>query len=93
MFEIQEDHVRMTVIVKMVNFVSKEDVFLPFAKKKVIVDRATYALLKNVSLDVYIKDNVQRAKTVLMTFVPFHQVIICVIYFSIWHSLTEINKL
>ena len=84
---------RKTLIVKMVNFVPKEYVFLPFATNKVIVDRATNALLKNVSLDVCIKDNVQRAKTVLMTFVPFHQVIICVIYFSIWHRLTEINKL
>ena len=62
-------------------------------KKKKIVDRATNALLNIVSLDVYIKDNVQMAKTVLITIVPFHQVIICVIYFSIWYSLTEINKL
>ena len=77
----------------MVNFVQKEDVFLPIATNKVIVDRATNAILKNVSLDVYIKDNVRMAKTVLITIVPFHQVIICVIYFSIWHSLTKINKL
>ena len=62
-------------------------------KKKKIVDRATNALLNIVSLDVYIKDNVRMAKTVLITIVPFHQVIICVIYFSIWQSLTEINKL
>ena len=39
-------------IVKMVNFVTKEDVFLPFAKKTVIVVRATNAFLKNVLLDV-----------------------------------------
>ena len=77
----------------MVNFVPKEDVFLQFATNKVIVDRATNALLKNVSLDVYIKDNVRMAKTVLITFVPFLKVIICsFIYCSIWHSLTEINK-
>jgi hypothetical protein len=114
MFEIQEDHVRKTLIValtvivritnvfhdaktlkivKMVNFVPKEDVFLQFAINKVIVDRTTNALLNNVSLDVNIKDNVRMAKTVLITFVPFHQVIICVIYCSIWHSLTEANKL
>ena len=62
-------------------------------KKIKIVDRATNALLNNVSLDVYIKDNVRIAKTVLITIVPFHQVIICVIYFSIWHSLTKIHKL
>jgi hypothetical protein len=73
--------------------VPKEDVFLPIATNKVIVDRATNAILKNVSLDVYIKDNVQRARIVLITIVPFHQVIICVIYFSIWHKLTEIKKL
>ena len=73
-------------IVKMVNFVPKEDVFLQFATNKVIVDRATNAFLNNVSLDVNIKDNVRMAKTVLMTIVPFHQVIICVIYCSIRHS-------
>ena len=72
----------------MVNFVQKEDVFLPIATNKVTVDRATNVILKNVSLDVYIKENVQRTKTVLITIVPFHQVIICVIYCSIWHSLT-----
>ena len=76
----------------MVDFVQKEDVFLPIATNKVIVDRATNALLKNVSFDVNIKDNVRMAKTVLITIVPFHQVIICVLYFSIWQSLTEINK-
>ena len=101
MFEIQEDHVRKTLIValtvsvritnvfhnakthkivKMVNFVQKEDVFLPIATNKMIVDWATNVILKNVSLDVYIKENVQRTKTVLITIVPFHQVIICVIY-------------
>ena len=99
MFEIQEDHVRKTLIValtvivritnvfhdaktlkivKMVNFVPKEDVFLQFATNNVIVDRATYALLKNASLDVSIKDNVRLAKTVLITIVPFHQVIISI---------------
>ena len=52
-----------------------------------IVDRTTNALLKNVSLDVNNKDNVRMAKTVLMTIVPFHQVIICLVYFLIWHSL------
>ena len=63
-------------------------------KKIEIVDRTTNALLKNVSLDVNnIKDNVRMAKTVLITIVPFHQVIICVLYFSIWQSLTKINKL
>ena len=67
-------------IVKIVNFVQKEDVFLPIATNKVIVDWATNAILKNVSSDVYIKENVQRTKTVLITIVPFHQVIICVIY-------------
>ena len=80
-------------IVKMVNFVAKEDVFLPFAKKTVIVVRATNAILKNVLLDVYMINTVRRAKNVLMTIVPFHQVIVCVIYFPFWHSLTEINKL
>ena len=53
-----------------------------------IVDRTTNALLKHVSLDVNkIEDNVRMAKTVLMTIVPFHQVIICLVYFLIWHSL------
>ena len=37
-----------------------------------IVDRATNAFLKNVSLDVNIKETVRRAKNVLMTIVPFH---------------------
>ena len=58
----------------MVNFVPKEDVFLPLATNKVIADWATNAFLKNVSLDVNIKETVWRAKTVLMTIVPFHQV-------------------
>ena len=46
-----------------------------------------------VWLNVIIEETVRRAKNVLITIVPFHQVIICVIYFSIWHSLTKINKL
>ena len=66
--------------------------FHPIATNKVIADRATNAFLKNVSLDVNIKETVWRAKIVLMTIVPLHQVIICLIYFSIWHSL-KINKL
>ena len=72
----------------MVNFVPKEDVFLQFATNKVIVDQATNVIQKNVSLGVYIKDNVQMAKTVLITIVPLRQVILCVIYFAIWHSFT-----
>jgi hypothetical protein len=52
-------------------------------KKIEIVDRTTNAILKNVSLDVNNKDNVRMAKTVLMTIVPFHQVIICLVYFLI----------
>ena len=51
------------------------DVFLLIATKTLIVDWATNALLENVSLDVYIKDNVQMAQIVLTTFVQFHQVI------------------
>ena len=57
-----------------------------------IVDQATNALLKNVSSDVAWRtgyytpgldfmDHVGMAKNVLMTFVLFHQVIICGIYF------------
>jgi hypothetical protein len=68
-------------IVQMVNFVPKEDVFLQFAAKKLIVEWETNAFLKNVSLDVKIMETVRRAKNALMTFVPFHQVITCV---SIW---------
>ena len=45
-------------------------------KKIKIVDRATNALLTNVSSDVYIKDNVRMAKTVLITIVLFQKVII-----------------
>ena len=71
-------YAKIIKIVKMVNFVPKEDVFLQFATNNVIVDRATYALLKNASLDVSIKDNVRLAKTVLITIVPFHQVIISI---------------
>ena len=84
---------RQILIVAVTSNVSIEDVFLSIATETVIVDRATNALLKNVSLDVYIEDNVRRTKNVLMTIVPFHQVIVCVIYFPFWHSLTEINKL
>ena len=63
--------------VQMVNFVSKEDVFLQFAAKTLIVEWATNAFLKNVSLDVKkMKETVRKAKYVLMTIV---QVIICVI--------------
>ena len=80
-------------IVKMITFVPKEDVFRPLAKKTVIVDWATSAFLKLVLLDVNVKETVHRTKIVLMTIVSFHQVIICVIYFSIWHSLAEINEL
>ena len=50
-------------------------------KKIENMDWTTNAILKNVSLDVNnIKDNVRMAKTVLMTIVPFHQVIICLVY-------------
>ena len=108
MFEIQEDHVRKTLIAEvkvdasmtnvsecvktimtayMMIIVRTISACPKDVKKKKIVDRATNALLNNVSLDVYIKDNVQMAKTVLMTIVPFHQVIICLVYFLIWHSL------
>ena len=85
---------RKILIVAVTLNVSMTNVFLPFATNKVIVTvtvMATNAFLKNVSFDVNIKDNVRRAKIVLMTIVPFHQV--CVIYFPFWHSLTEINKL
>ena len=60
-------------------------------KKIKIVDRAMNALLSNVSLDVYIKDNVRMAKTVLITIVLFQKVINH-LYCSIWQSLTEMNK-
>ena len=40
-----------------------------------IADSATNAFLKNVSLNVNIQETVRRAKNVLMTIVPFHQVI------------------
>ena len=79
MFEIQENHVREILIVNMTNFVLKKDVFLPIAMKTVIVimnNRATNAFLINVLFDVNIEDNVRMAKTVSMTFVPFHQVIL-----------------
>ena len=67
-------------IVKMVNFVPKEDVFRPLATKTVIVDRATSAFLQNVSLDVNVQEIVQMAKHVLMMIiVSIHQVIICAI--------------
>ena len=80
-------------IVKKVNFVLKEDVFHPIAIKKVIADWVTNAFLKNVSLDVNVQETVRRAKHVMMmTIVSIHQVIFCLIYFSIWHSLAEINN-
>ena len=79
-------------IVKMVNFVPKEDVFLHFAANKGIVDQATNVIQKNVSLDVYIMNNVRMAKIVSITIVPFHQVIIYVIYFSILHGLIYFVK-
>ena len=72
--------------VKMVTFVPKKDVFRPLATNTVIVDRTTSAFLNIVSLDVNIKETVHRTKNVLMTIVPL-QVIICVIYFSIWYGL------
>ena len=82
-------------IVKMVNFVPKEDVFLQFAKNKVIVDQATNAIQKNVSLDVYIKGNVRMAKIVLITIVPLHQVIIYVVLHlrDLLSNLTWLNIL
>ena len=79
-------------IVKMVTFVPKKDVFRPLATNTVIVDWTTSAFLNIVLLDVNVKETVQRTKNVFMTIVPLHQVIICVIYFSIWHSLAEFNN-
>ena len=73
---------RKILIVAVTLNVSMTNVFLPFATNKVIVTvtvMATNAFLKNVSFDVNIKDNVRRAKIVLMTIVPFHQVNTCVI--------------
>ena len=67
-------------IVKVVNFVPKENVFQQFATNKVIVESATNVLLKRASLDVKIKKTVMMAKPVLMTIVLIHQVFICVIY-------------
>ena len=69
-------------IVKMVNFVPKEDVFRPLATKTVIADWATSAFLKIVLLDVNVKETVHRTEIVLMIIVSFHQVIIWVIYTS-----------
>ena len=80
-------------IVKMVTFVPKEDVFRPLAANTVIADWATSAFLNIVLLDVNVNVTVHRTEIVLMTIVSFHQVIICVIYSSIWHSLVEINEL
>ena len=87
------DDAKTVKIVKMVTFVPKEDVFRPLATNIVIVDWETSAFLNIVSLDVNIKETVQTTKNVFMTIVSFHQVIICVIYFSIWYGLAEINKL
>ena len=87
---------RQILIVAVTLNVSMTNVFLPFATNKVIVTvtlMATNAFLTNVSFDVHIKKNVRRTKNVLITFVLFHQVIVSVIYFPFWHSLTEINKL
>ena len=83
----------MKIVMKIWNFVAKENVFFSIAKNKVIVDWATNASLRrmNVSLDVNIIETVRRAKNALKTIVPFQQVInhLCyLIYFSIWYSLT-----
>ena len=68
--------------VKKVNFVPNEDVFLPIARQKLIVDRTTNATnLKIVSLDVKkIKETVRRAKNVARSIVSKRKVIICVIW-------------
>ena len=79
-------------IVKMVTFVPKEDVFRPLAANIVIADWATSAFLTIVLLDVNVKETVHGTNIVLMTIVPKNEVIICVIYFSIWHSLAEFNN-
>ena len=81
---------RKILIVAVTLNVSMTNVFLPFATKTEIVDQATNALLENVSLDVYIKDNVRMAKTVLITFVPFLKVIICLIYILL--NLAQLNR-
>ena len=72
--------VKTTMTAYMMFIVRTISACLRDVRKKKIVDRATNAILKNVSLDVYIKENVQRTKTVLTTIVPFHQVFTCVIY-------------
>ena len=79
-------------IVKMVTSVPKEDVFRPLAANIVIADWATSAFLTIVLLDVNVKETVHGTNIVLMTIVPKNEVIICVIYFSIWHSLAEFNN-
>ena len=79
-------------IVKMITFVPKEDVFRPLATKTVIADWATSAFLNIVLLDVNIKETVHRTKYVLKTIVPLHQVIICMIYFSIWYRLAKFDN-
>ena len=60
----------MMIIAQMISACPRD------VKKTKIVDQATNALLNNVSSDVYIKDNVRMAKTVLITLVPFQKVII-----------------
>ena len=92
MFKIQEDHVRKILIVALtvnaaMTNVSKLVKAIMTAHMKMIV-WTIFACPRYVE----VVEIVLRAKTVLMNIVPFHQVIICVIYFSIWHSLTEINK-
>ena len=49
---------RQILIVAVTLNVSMADVFLSIARETVIVDQATNVLPENVSLDVYIKDNV-----------------------------------
>ena len=81
-------------IVKEMSFVPKENVFLPIAKKIVIVDQATNALIKNVSLDVKkIKQAVMRAENVLMAFVPFHQVILCDLIINLAQPTKQLAKI
>lgn len=58
-----------------------------FATSKQIVDKATNVFLKLASFDVKIKKTVRKTRIALRTIVPFHQVFIFVIFFSIWHNL------
>ena len=66
------NYAKKVKIVKVVNFVPKENVFQQFATNKVIVELATNVLLKRASLDVKIKKTVMMAKSVLMTIVLIH---------------------